>query len=306
MDFSFTGEQLAFRDAVRDLLAKECPPEVVRAELPPPDPDRPGQGVGAGARAGADAVARLWSSLAGMGVFGVAVPEAAGGLGMTEVDWVLLAEEAGYAAAPVRLVETMAVTAPWLATTGEADALARALEGTSEVTLVSDLAAATATMCGITDFGQAAAHGAAELAFDRAVLAAAAQLVGLTRRMLDLTVAYVSERKQFGAPIGSFQAVKHHLADARLQLEFAAPAVYAAAWAMATRHSDAPRDVSVAKALASDAARLTARKALQCHGAIGYTVEYDLHLYFRRAHTLAAAWGDAAWHRDRIAVALGV
>jgi hypothetical protein len=124
--------------------------------------------------------------------------------------------------------------------------------------------------------------------------------------MLDLTVAYVGERRQFGVPVGSQQAVKHHLADAAMQLRFAAPAVYAAAWALDTGAATAGRDVSMAKALASDAARQTGRAALQCHGAIGYTVEYDLHLFLKRAEVLARAWGDAAWHRRRVAAALGI
>jgi len=149
-----------------------------------------------------------------------------------------------------------------------------------------------------------AAQGA--LAFDRMALGVAAQLIGLGRRMLDLSVAYAIERKQFGVPIGSQQAVKHHLADAALQLQFAAPAVYRAAWSLSTGDPNASRDVSMAKAMASDAARLVGRKAMQVHGAIGYTVEYDLHLYFKRAEALSRSWGDAAWHRRRVADALGI
>ena len=125
--------------------------------------------------------------------------------------------------------------------------------------------------------------------------------------MLDLTVAYVAERKQFGVPIGSQQAVKHHLADAAMKLRVRRPRRLRA---RPGRWPPAPpprsRDVSMAKALASDAARLTGRQALQCHGAIGYTVEYDLHLYLKRAEALARAWGDAAWHRRRVADALGI
>ncbi|HXH57209.1 acyl-CoA dehydrogenase family protein, partial [Iamia sp.] len=104
----------------------------------------------------------------------------------------------------------------------------------------------------------------------------------------------------------SFQAVKHHLADAALRLRFAAPAVYGAAWSVATDQPTAARDVSMAKALASDGARGAGRAALQCHGAIGYTVEHDLHLYQKRAEALARSWGDAAWHRQRVARALGI
>ena len=135
---------------------------------------------------------------------------------------------------------------------------------------------------------------------DPPALAAAAQLVGLGQRMLDMTVEYVKERKQFGVPIGSFQAVKHQLADALKELAFARPAVWRAASTLESR------DVSMAKAMASDAARFVGRQALQCHGAIGYTVEADLHLYLKRSWALAAAWGDAAWHRDRVGRALGI
>jgi len=130
--------------------------------------------------------------------------------------------------------------------------------------------------------------------------------IGLGQAMLDLTVGYVTARKQFGAPVGSFQAVKHRLADALQQLEFARPPVYRAAWSVAEQSATAPRDVSMAKAMASDAAGFVGRQALQCHGAIGYTVEYDLHLYLKRTWALARACGDAAWHRDRVAAALDI
>ena len=136
--------------------------------------------------------------------------------------------------------------------------------------------------------------------FDRGALGTAAQLIGVTRRMLDLTVAYVTERQQFGVPIGSFQAVKHHLADARIALEFARPLVYRAAWSLAAGDPDASVHVSMGKALASDAAVLTSTKTLQTHGAMGYSFEYDLHLFMKRAWAWAGAWGDAPWHRARV------
>lgn len=307
MDFSFTDDQLAFREAVRDLLVKECPPEVVRAALPAPSPDRPGQGIGVGARADSSAIDRLWHSLAGMGVLGLLVPEGDGGLGMDEVTAMVVLEEAGYAAAPVPVVETLTVVAPLLVDPAgeQAHRLDAVLAGDEQYAVEAVKERGQARVRIDDEHRALGSADAATIAFERAVLGTAAQLVGLTRRMLDITVAYVRERHQFGAPIGSFQAIKHHLADARLQLEFAAPAVYAAAWALSVDDADASRDVSMAKVMASDAARFTAKKALQCHGAIGYTVEYDLHLYFKRAIALAAAWGDAAWHRDRVATALG-
>lgn len=111
-----------------------------------------------------------------------------------------------------------------------------------------------------------------------------------------------------GVPIGSFQAVKHHLADARPALEFARPAVARAAWSLAQGEGYDPRlrarDVSMAKALATDAAEACGRAALQCHGAIGDTIEHDLHLYLRRSWALARAWGDRRFHAERVGQAL--
>jgi alkylation response protein AidB-like acyl-CoA dehydrogenase len=130
----------------------------------------------------------------------------------------------------------------------------------------------------------------------------------VARRLLEATVEYVGERHQFGKPVGSYQAVKHHLANVKIALDFAAPLVYRAAWSVA--HDNDPvtrgRDVSMAKAQASEAVDLAARQALQCHGAIGYTFEYDLQLWLKRAWTLAAAHGDVRFHRDRVAAAIGV
>jgi alkylation response protein AidB-like acyl-CoA dehydrogenase len=117
-------------------------------------------------------------------------------------------------------------------------------------------------------------------------------------------VAYAKERRQFGAPIGSFQAVKHHLADALLGLEHARPAVLRAAWSVARRRPERSSDVSMAKVLADRAAARSGRAALQVHGAIGYSYEHDLHLWLKRTWALQAAWGDAALHRERVARAV--
>ena len=147
---------------------------------------------------------------------------------------------------------------------------------------------------------------ATEAAFERGVLGTAAELLGLSRRMLELTVGYAAQRHQFGKPIGSFQAVKHHLANARIQIEFAGPAVLYAAYAMAQGLADAGRAVPQAKWLAGNAAAVTGRAALQCHGAIGYTTEYDLHLYLKRSWALARTWGGAGYHADRVAASIGI
>jgi alkylation response protein AidB-like acyl-CoA dehydrogenase len=143
-------------------------------------------------------------------------------------------------------------------------------------------------------------------AWRRGVLGCAAQLVGLGRTLLEQTAAYVKDRRQFGVPVGSFQAVKHHMADALIALEFAAPAVLHAAWSIDEGLASVDRDVAMAKALASEAAERVAGIALQCHGAIAYTTEYDLHLFAKRVWASTRTWGGAEWQRGRVAAALGV
>ncbi|MCU1483915.1 MAG: acyl-CoA dehydrogenase [Actinomycetia bacterium] len=318
MRFSFDDDQLAFRDTVRDLLAKECTPDVIRAAWAAEVLDR-----------------GVWDQLAEMGVLGILAPEAAGGMGLDERWLVLLLEECGYAGLPHPIVETAAVAMPLVADRVEPNALITTDLGgplvpaaaDADQLLVADGAAGLVLVAGpdvvieeaeVVDRGRRAGRvawepsvvsgvaGDRDLAFDRGAWGAAAFLVGLGQRMLDITVEYVKEREQFGVPIGSFQAVKHHLADAALQLAFARPAVERAAWSLAVGDEHRSRDVSMAKAMASDAVRLVGRKALQCHGAIGYTEEADLHLFLKRSWALQRTWGDADWHRDRIGRALGI
>jgi len=323
--FALTGDQLAMRDAVRDLLAARCPSAVVRAAWP------------GGDRSAADAV---WTELAVLGLFGAAVPRRDGGLGLDETDLVPLLEEVGYAAVPLPVAETAAVAAPLLAQAADPHGQLRGIvAGTSQVAVqtaadlvpyghradlvlsLRDGAArlvapaardAVATVDGsrsaslvvLPDGGLVTDDPRlVRLALARADLANAAQLIGLGRRMLDLTVGYVRERRQFGVPVGSFQAVKHPLADTLLRLEFAAPAVLAAGSALASGDATAERDVSAAVLLSIEAARLAARTAIQCHGAIGYTVEYDLHLYAKRSWALAACC-DTDAHLARLADSL--
>ena len=140
--------------------------------------------------------------------------------------------------------------------------------------------------------------------FDWAVVAVAAQLVGLAGAMLDMTVAYAKTREQFGVAIGTFQAVKHQLADAFVATEFARPVVRRAAWSVAQDVPSRARDASHAKHAASVAAGRMARTALQVHGGIGYTFEHDLHMWLKRTWTLSALWGNSQWHKDRVEKAL--
>ena len=259
------------------------------------------------------------------------VPEADGGLGLDETYLVPILEEAGKVALPHPLVETAMVAAPLLGAdlgmvstdlggplvpcatdadtlilrqgktlvratrTAVAEHPPRTVDGARRVGRVAEEVDGTA----VTDD-----PGVIDLALDRGALGTAAFLVGLGQAMLDLTVGYVTERRQFGKPVGSFQAVKHHLADAALALELTRPVVWRAAWSVAHDAPTRARDVSMAKAMASDAAERAGRKALQCHGAIGYTVEADLHLHLKRTWALARAWGDAAHHTDRVCAAL--
>lgn len=139
---------------------------------------------------------------------------------------------------------------------------------------------------------------------DRGALCVSAQLLGLAQRMLDLTVDYAAQRKQFGKPIGSFQAVKHQLADVVTKIEFAKPVLFRAASAMALGESQRSVRISHAKLACADAGWFSARKAIQVHGAMGYTWEVDLQMFMKRAWVLDAAWGDRAFHKQRLSEAL--
>jgi alkylation response protein AidB-like acyl-CoA dehydrogenase len=129
-------------------------------------------------------------------------------------------------------------------------------------------------------------------AFDLAVLATSAQLLGAGERILADSVTYVKQRKQFGREIGSYQAIKHALADVRIALDFARPLVFGAALNEISS--------SAAKVACADAAYLASRTGLQVHGAIGYTQEFDLSLWITKVRALVTAWGTPAYHRSRV------
>ncbi|MFJ6575093.1 acyl-CoA dehydrogenase family protein [Streptomyces sp. NPDC091368] len=152
---------------------------------------------------------------------------------------------------------------------------------------------------GVLARGPAVAAAAAHAA-EVASLVTAAQCLGLGRALLDRTVAYVRQRTQFGVAIGSFQAVKHRLADTLIALEFAQPLLHAAALALAEGSGRASAEVAAAKVTAGEAAYAAARTALQLHGAVGYTEELDLALWIRKARPLRDAWGTPAACRARV------
>ncbi|HEY1739696.1 MAG TPA: acyl-CoA dehydrogenase, partial [Acidimicrobiia bacterium] len=313
VQFAFTDDQLAFRDAVRDALAASC--------------DR--AGLRAASESAQGRTAKAWAALADMGVLDALRAERDGGLGLGEVDVIAVLEETGRCALPEPIVDTLLVGVPLGVVDAPTSVSVVAPE--SPLGVWTDTADAVVTLAadGMRVYPRAdvVLHarpsvdparrlfeidagserppdrplGDVVLAFRRMVLGTAAQLCGLADTMITMTVEYAADRHQFGVPIGSFQAVKHHLADARTILEFARPLVYRAAASMAIRDRDAGLHVGMAKAATSDAASVAARAALQCHGAIGYTTEHDLHLFMKRAWALSAAWGDARWHRARIA-----
>ena len=135
---------------------------------------------------------------------------------------------------------------------------------------------------------------------ERGALMTAALLIGLAQKMLDLSSAYVRDRNQFGKPIGSFQAVKHMLADVAVRIEFAKPAVYRAAFSLSENNPKSALHCAHAKFMCSQAAELACKNSIQAHGAMGYTWEMDLHIYMRKAWSMMACWGNEDNQQDII------
>lgn len=337
MDFTFTDDQLSFREAVSRFLMTEAAPEMLR-EIWETDPGRS---------------PALRGKLAAQGLTALSVPEDCGGLGMDDVAWALMSQELGYYAIPDSLADSAYVAAGLIAglpagCAGREDWLARIADGSARVAvghavnpLVADAQSADLLLLPHGDevhlvpralvdvianpsidlsrrlsrvmwepsSATVAASGEAGRrlwadTLNRGVLAVAGQLLGLAQRMLDLSVDYVAQRKQFGKPIGSFQAVKHHLADVATRIEFAKPVLYRAAHALAHGRADADVHASHAKLACGEAAWLAARQGIQVHGAMGYTWEVDLQMFMKRTWALDAAWGDRGFHKSRVADAV--
>jgi alkylation response protein AidB-like acyl-CoA dehydrogenase len=142
---------------------------------------------------------------------------------------------------------------------------------------------------------------AADGLLDRAATATAAEMLGAADRVLEMTVAYAKDRVQFGRPIGGFQAVKHRCADMLVDVEGMRSATYYAGWAVGAADPDARAAASVAKVWGSDAARRVMASGLQVHGGIGFTWEHDLHLFLKRSQLDQMSFGDAGFHRERLA-----
>lgn len=325
MNFAPSEDQVLFQDAVRDALSQACPPEAVRS-------------------AGSAGVPGLRATLAEVGVLAALIPEAHDGLGLSALEICGMLEEAGYAAVPEPLLDTWvaapllagtALGTEWLPRIAAGDAALAvgvdggAVVGADRADLVVLLQPAWAVAVPTADAmlsPQAVADPTRALfsvswregvgtplcddpaalvaARDRGTLAAAATLLGLGRWMLDTTVAYAKVREQFRRPIGSFQAVKHMLANSLLALDFATPTVQAAAWSMATGAADTSTRVAAAKLRCNAAAGAVGRTALQVHGAIGYSEEHDLHLWLKRTWALQRTWGSDSALRSRLSTDL--
>ncbi|HVS44465.1 MAG TPA: acyl-CoA dehydrogenase family protein [Candidatus Dormibacteraeota bacterium] len=329
MDFDFSPEQYLLRDTVRDLLRRECTPAAIRASWASETGRSPERWRKLADLGVVGLTVAEEHGGAGMDeVDLVLILEEAGRSLLPEP----LLETTAVGAPLIARCGSEALRAGWLARITAGDATVTVglagspyvADATADlVVLERDGALHAVTQDRLTVRPLRSVDGArrifsvtAELgddtvlstsaadarwAFDHAAAATAAELVGIAGAMLDMTVAYVKQREQFGRRIGSFQAVQHKLAETLLLVDSARSAVYYAAWALANDTPDASIAASVAKAYASDAERRANAEALQLHGGIGFTWEHDLHLWLKRGKALELQYGDADLHRRRIA-----
>lgn len=276
---------------------------------------------------------KVWAQLADLGVTALVVQEEFDGLGAHPVDLVVACERLGRWCVPGPVTESIAVAPVLLAGDERSAALAageliatvampptvpravdadfaglvlRAADGTVSDAIAVERHRSVDPSRRLFDVSASGQSRPADIsrAYEFGALATAAQLVGAGQAMLDMSVEYAKQRTQFGRVIGGYQAIKHKLADVHIALDLARPLLYGAALSLAEASAETARDVSAAKAAASDAALLSGRTALQTHGAIGYTAEHDLSQWLLRVQALHSAWGDPASHRRRVLEAL--
>ena len=321
MEFALAPEIIDFSASIDSLLDRSDLPSVIRAWA---DGDT-GPGT------------TLWGRVAETGAAALLVDEDAGGAGATAVEAVVALETLGRHAVPGPVVESLMVAPRIAAALGDG----AAAEVSGELAAGALASVAVPGVSPFAPDAHAAAHlwiadddevftgsaGDGRPSVDRArtvstptrgehvatvstvdlvnhgALGTAAQLLGLGRAMLDMSVDYAKQRSQYGKVIGQYQALKHQLADVAIALEMARPMVWAGALAIAENPDDpaaAVRDVSAARVAVADAAYLSARTALQIHGAIGYTLEHDLGLWLTKTRALQTAWGTQSYHRGRV------
>jgi alkylation response protein AidB-like acyl-CoA dehydrogenase len=322
MDFGLTDDQRDIQRTAREMLADRAKPERVREH----------------AEAGTTDT-ELWRELSELGWPGIAVAEEHGGQGLGTVELAILCEELGRSIAPVPFLPTVLAATliehggsdeqrsrwlPGLASgettggvgtgdlvIGGADAgVFVLLDGDGGAQLVAredadvqDAQSIDSTRSAARVSGSGEALGGDAL--DRALVPVAAELLGVCDRALEMTVAYVKERRQFGVPVGSYQAVSHRCAQMLLDTEKARSTTAFAAWAADADPTRLAEAAAMAKAAASDAGREVTAGAIQMHGGIGFTWEADVHWLYKRAQVDAALLGNAKVHRARLARLVG-
>lgn len=332
MNFSFSEDQLLFRDSVKDFLGKEVTPDLIR-DLWNSDSGRSND---------------LWAQFAELGLTSMLVEEAHGGLGMNEEDFILIAEECGRVALPEPLIENAMIAVPLIQESNnealKSTWLEKIVSGEAKVAvghsinpLVSDAHISDLLLLQNKDELHAIETAQVELiaqesvdpsrklfkvnwtpsadtcivsgdegialwqdTLNRGALAVAAQHLGLAQQMVSMCVEYSGERKQFGKAIGSFQALKHHMANVAVKYEFSKAVIYRAANSLASKHPNADAHVAHAKIAASEAALLAAKNGIQLHGAMGYTWEVNLQIWMKRAWALDNSWGTVGYHKKQI------
>jgi alkylation response protein AidB-like acyl-CoA dehydrogenase len=320
VDFTLTDEQELLRDTARTLFTKECPTSLVRAHIEDPAAanalwshlqswtalsdgplsdlclflEEAGAVVAPGPFFATTVLYRPLAALAGV------EPAATGTVAVAGADghWVTNDEPARtFVLEADRVDDVLTVRAGAVAhVTGAAWQAVATFDPSRRVFEASDVAV------DVTGDGATAVDPAAlEAWIERATVAAAAEMVGTARTLLQMSIEYAKQRVQFDKPIGAFQAIQHKLADMALSWERASSAVYYAAMAHDAADADRHRATHVAKAAAGAAAITCARDGIQVHGGIGYTWEHDLHLFLRRAYTAEHFLGTAAWHHERLA-----
>lgn len=317
MDFDLTQDQKDIKQVARDLLGARSPWAKVRE---------------AAERGAYDD--ELWSELVGLGWPGIAIPDEHGGQGLGGVELAVLLEELGYACAATPFLSTAAAGYAIAATGSEAQrsrwlpalASGEATAGIGTRELAADAVDASVIVLldgdgaslvdassadveplvaidptrrfgVVTGEGEPLGAGAA----DRVRAAVAAELVGVCQRALEMTLEFVKDRKQFGVPVGSFQAVSHRCAQMLLGTESTRSTAYFAAWAADADPERLPEAAALAAAAAADAGREVTASAIQAHGGIGFTWEADVHWLYKRAQLDSALLGGAGRHRAALA-----
>jgi alkylation response protein AidB-like acyl-CoA dehydrogenase len=286
MNFDFSDDQKQMRDAARKFLTEKCPPKAVREVLDGKVPyDK-----------------ALWQGLAEMGFLGVAIPEEFGGAGAGHLELCVIAEEMGRANAPVPFSSTVYLAAEalliagsdaqkqkWLpkVASGEAIGTLALFEGKGNPSPKAiKLQASGGTL-----------NGVKKPVPDGAIADFA---VGGSDRALEMGRDYALDRIAFGRPIGSFQAVKHILADMYVSATLARSNCYYGAWALSTNASELPEAAAAARISATQAFQHCSKNNIQVHGGMGFTWEFDCHMYYRRANTTALTLGSLSYWEDQL------